>query len=182
MPEVADHSRAVADTVRHAVLLSEKAARLLDQAREAMDVAGGLMGPNGQGVEPAILVELVEMARRANVPNRLLLSRAAKRAEINSARSRTSGVKQRGSGAWWPAQGTHIVYVLKDEEGAIIYIGKTHHAAQRIAGHQAKPWTEAHWYACRDRAHASELEADLIYQHQPMLNVEGRGKRLRRTA
>jgi hypothetical protein len=175
----ADQTRAVADTVRHAVLLKQKADRLIEQARQAMDVANGLMGSNGQQVEPVILVELAALARSAEVPNRLVLSRAGKRAEM--ALDRLSGLKVRGDGTWWPARGTHIVYVMEDEGGAVIYIGKTVHASARMSQHD-KPWAKVHWYVCRDRAHASELEADLIYQYQPPLNIEGRNKRLRRTA
>lgn len=79
----------------------------------------------------------------------------------------------------WP-RGEHVVYLLFDETGLCIYIGVSSHLKSRIQGHNAKPWTRCHVIICATRREAEHLEGDLIYQHQPPLNVADR--RRRRTA
>lgn len=69
------------------------------------------------------------------------------------------------------------VYLLADAGGHVFYIGKTINMRARIKGHSTKPWVTATVMICRDETEALELEGDLIYHHQPALNVSDRQNR-----
>lgn len=82
----------------------------------------------------------------------------------------------------------HYVYVLKDEDGIIRYVGKTNNYKSRISGHFKKSsniiirnlinerWTHDHVYSSPNEEDALKTEADLIkkYKHQ-LYNIKDRG-------
>jgi hypothetical protein len=73
--------------------------------------------------------------------------------------------------------GVVLVYVLFGSDGQVLYVGVTKDPLTRFDAHRSKAWTDAEFYGCTDRAAALRLEGDLIFQHKPPENLEGKRKR-----
>lgn len=91
------------------------------------------------------------------------------------------------SGAWpadWrdlPRKGTPCTYLLMNESDRCVYVGCSKSVRARLKAHhdEGKKVGVVRWeiIICADYASARQLEADLIYQHQPYFNVSGRKNR-----
>lgn len=71
---------------------------------------------------------------------------------------------------------SHVVYTIRDESGAVLYVGMTGRLGQRLADHaRSKPWfTPSVAVAVEhlpDRASAARVEARRIRELQPIHNV-----------
>lgn len=80
-----------------------------------------------------------------------------------------------------PSKGTPVTYLLFNEHGTCVYIGSSHSVRARFKTHHKdpkKPGLDA-WEVIihESMAEARQLEADLIYQHQPYYNIVGRKNR-----
>jgi hypothetical protein len=73
--------------------------------------------------------------------------------------------------------GVVLVYVLFGSDGQVIYVGVTKDPVARFEAHRSKPWSAAEFYGCVDRVEALRLEGDLIFQHKPPANLDGKQKR-----
>lgn len=78
-----------------------------------------------------------------------------------------------------PRRGLPTVYLLlRDQE--VVYVGKSMNVKGRLRTHWregAKNIDAWQTIGCSSEAEALQLEGDLIFQHQPMYNVQGRGRR-----
>lgn len=176
-----DRTVAFVDTVRHALALSSRANLLREQARQSLEVAASLAGDRGQHVDARTLRDVASELRTLNVYGRGAITSIADSYHIRTMAGQTGTRDRSGAGDRWPAR-ADVVYWLEDESGSVIYIGKSKHLSSRVRGHGEKDWAVVHWRICEDRDEASRLEADLIFQHQPPLNREGRSYRMERTA
>lgn len=178
---LAQTTKAVVDTVHHAIALGKKAQLLQQQAQHALEVAASLAGERSQHMDPLVLGALATELRSAKITGRGVFTKIADALPAEMTMAGQIGMKVRGNRSRWPGR-AELVYWLEDADGAVLYVGKSGHLAGRIQGHKDKPWVTVHWRICVDRSESSTLEADLIYQHQPPLNREGRFTRLERTA
>jgi nucleotide-binding universal stress UspA family protein len=85
-----------------------------------------------------------------------------------------------------PYRGRQCVYILLDHHKQALYIGVSGQVRQRLKQHAKDSDRSAvvsfEIHQRRLRAEAEQLEADLIFQHQPPQNVAGRLERLVRDA
>lgn len=74
-----------------------------------------------------------------------------------------------------PPRGQHVVYLLTDDLGRVVYVGVTSAAADRLRAHRARTpdWTFWRAIGLPNRHEAERLEADLIQALVPRLNVAG---------
>ena len=71
-----------------------------------------------------------------------------------------------------PETGTSVVYVLFDDRNEPFYVGSTNSFRSRLSAHVKDGKPVSHWHAhpCRDRGHAYEVEDRLLKEHLPRLN------------
>lgn len=160
-------------TVQHAIRLGEQIDRLTRLRRESLAVAAGMAAD----ASLAAIREAIDLAREAQLPGRRFLLEAQEKA---LAREQAT-VKVRGSARRWPTKTGPCVYLLYDSGsgGDLIYVGYTINLRSRMASHSAKPWERVEWILCETPEEARELEATLIFQHQPRDNRRGKTVRLR---
>lgn len=75
-----------------------------------------------------------------------------------------------------PPRGTSVVYVIFNAQNEPVYVGSTHAFRERMRRHRKDKGASMHsWtaYPCRDRAHAYEMERDLLRQYKLRLNRQG---------
>lgn len=71
----------------------------------------------------------------------------------------------------------HTVYLLRDKDGTVIYVGVTAGLEARLRQHRYKPWwpevarVDTEFIAGKPRAALREL--DLIHEHEPRYNDQG---------
>lgn len=74
---------------------------------------------------------------------------------------------------------TFVVYVVSDVEGRALYVGRSNFGLSRVfdpAHHALKPEVieklhKLKVYTCRTKDDAAQLEAELIYYLDPLLNI-----------
>lgn len=72
--------------------------------------------------------------------------------------------------------GEHVVYVLEDAKGDVVYVGRSVHLPERLRGHRsvAPWWSEVDsvwWLICRDAVHARLAEREYIAKFTPRGNT-----------
>lgn len=75
-----------------------------------------------------------------------------------------------------PSKPTPVVYLLLNEAGYCLYVGKTISARSRLKAHAKAgviPATRFEAHVCDTEAEALRVEGDLIYQHKPFYNRQG---------
>ena len=75
-----------------------------------------------------------------------------------------------------PNKGPPCVYLLLDDDLRCLYVGQSQQVKARLKSHwrgDAIPTTRYEVVVCADHADALQLEADLIFQHQPPYNRAG---------
>lgn len=84
----------------------------------------------------------------------------------------------------YPRRGEGVVYLLHRERpwesSAVVYVGYSTNVRQRIKRHRKTKrglFTGVSFIRCASPEIAYELEGDLIYQHKPELNKQGRSRR-----
>lgn len=172
------------ETVAHAIRLHRKMQMLEAQLRSTLEVAASLAGYlGGKLTDPLAWVDAVAALRSHEVPGRGVVTGSVP-AHCTAhwpARwvvgSTNVFVRPVTAATPWPGRGIACVYLLADADNHIFYIGKSINMRARIKGHATKPWAAATVMICQDEAEALELEGDLIYHHQPNLNVADRQSR-----
>jgi hypothetical protein len=75
------------------------------------------------------------------------------------------------SGTAYPPRWCAVVYVLYDTGGQPVYLGSTHHFANRVRAHrQDKQFSRWRAWPCRDREDAYRREEEMLRGHLPPLN------------
>jgi excinuclease UvrABC nuclease subunit len=75
-----------------------------------------------------------------------------------------------------PADSGHVVYVAKQIDGTVLYVGMTRNLWQRVSAHanKSKWYKDAHTFAvlpCRSIREAQRLEQTLIGELDPPHNI-----------
>lgn len=165
-------TRAVVDTVKHALKIHEKICSLQESLRDTLATAGHLAGSSGRNMHYGTFYELAATLKDDDVPGRGVFTGGRQLAPPPG----TVIKRQRGAtNPPWPGTVPCVYLLLRDTE--VIYVGKTGHIATRMQGHKSKPYTAVHVLVCASAEDAALLEGDLIFQHQPELNRAGRWER-----
>mgnify|MGYP001409889242 CR=1 FL=1 len=176
------------DTIQHLELLASKVARLNELRLRAEEQLLHRIAADyraGRITAPQIL----EIRNRLREHGTLLPGHrnrwnAAMPPELSAARLlHTARNIPNGDGYWHgeyplpegtraPSDGINVVYVLYDARNVPCYVGSTGQFRTRIRTHhsQGKPFVRWLAYPCRDRAHAYQLEDQLLRECKPYLN------------
>lgn len=179
-----------------ALTTADQLARLVerrDRLNEAIDDASGALVAQVARTRWSRrqMVELWELARRAKVTHLgqwiiEAMSTSVRDLKVWQAMEDPDCLRDAGwfpveAGHPLPRKGTAVVYLLLGLDGRCLYVGCSENVRERFKQHKKAgrvPMIRYEVIECDSRATALQLEADLIFQHQPAHNTAGTRNRM----